>query len=117
MEKLGLIGIPGFVVKLRSFATALLHGIRNMPDDANAAEAWMLTLADQTLVMTKNGANRLGFAVLLLFYTRRVLGGGDVKLLAVVSLWVDLHCALLFSVLLFVLICLHLNRNEDVLGW
>jgi hypothetical protein len=40
MEKLGLIGIPGFVVKLRSFATALLHGIRNMPDDANAAEAW-----------------------------------------------------------------------------
>jgi hypothetical protein len=68
MEKLGLIGIPGFVVKLRSFATALLHGIRNMPDDANAAEAWMLTLADQTLVMTKNGANRLGFAVLLLFY-------------------------------------------------
>lgn len=39
-----------------------------MPDDANVAEAWVLTLADQTLVMTKNGANRLGFAVLLLFY-------------------------------------------------
>jgi prepilin peptidase CpaA len=48
------------------------------------------------------------FGVLLWFYTRRVLGGGDVKLLAVVALWVDLHCALLFSVLLFVLICLHL---------
>ena len=39
-----------------------------MPDHANAAEAWVLTSADQTLVMTKNGANRLGFAVLLLFY-------------------------------------------------
>ena len=41
-----------------------------MPDDATAtaAEAWVLTFADQTLVMTKNSANRLGFAVLLLFY-------------------------------------------------
>jgi hypothetical protein len=39
-----------------------------MADDANAAEAWVLTLADQALVMTKNSANRLGFAVLLLFY-------------------------------------------------
>jgi hypothetical protein len=39
-----------------------------MPDDANAAEARVLTFADQTLVMTKNSANRLGFAVLLLFY-------------------------------------------------
>jgi hypothetical protein len=39
-----------------------------MPDDGNAAEAWMLTPADQALVITKNSANRLGFAVLLLFY-------------------------------------------------
>jgi TnpA family transposase len=39
-----------------------------MPDDGNAVEAWMLTPADHALVMTKNGANRLGFAVLLLFY-------------------------------------------------
>jgi TnpA family transposase len=41
-----------------------------MPDDASASavEAWVLTFADQTLVMTKNSANRLGFAVLLLFY-------------------------------------------------
>ncbi len=39
-----------------------------MLDDATTAEAWVLTLADQMLVMTKNGANRLGFAVLLLFY-------------------------------------------------
>jgi hypothetical protein len=39
-----------------------------MPDDVNAAEASMLTPADQALVITKNSANRLGFAVLLLFY-------------------------------------------------
>ena len=39
-----------------------------MANDGNTAEARMLTLADQTLVMTKSGANRLPFAVLLLFY-------------------------------------------------
>jgi Domain of unknown function (DUF4158) len=39
-----------------------------MPDDGSAAETWMLTPADQALVMTKNSANRLGFAVLLSFY-------------------------------------------------
>jgi TnpA family transposase len=39
-----------------------------MPDDGNAAGALMLTPADQALVVTKNSANRLGFAVLLLFY-------------------------------------------------
>jgi len=39
-----------------------------MPGDGNSVEAWMLTPADHALVMTKNGANRLGFAVLLLFY-------------------------------------------------
>jgi TnpA family transposase len=39
-----------------------------MPDDGHAAEALMLTPPDQALVVTKNSANRLGFAVLLLFY-------------------------------------------------
>jgi hypothetical protein len=39
-----------------------------MADDGDAAETWTLTPADQTLVGTKNGANRLGFAALLLFY-------------------------------------------------
>jgi TnpA family transposase len=34
----------------------------------DGAEAWMLTMADQTSVMTKHGANRLRFAVLLAFY-------------------------------------------------
>ena len=40
-----------------------------MEDDGpDIPECWTLTPADQTLVMAKSRANRLGFAVLLLFY-------------------------------------------------
>jgi hypothetical protein len=39
-----------------------------MANDGNVAEAWMLTMEDRTSAMTKNGASRLRFAVLLLFY-------------------------------------------------
>lgn len=39
-----------------------------MLNDGTAAEAWTLTPADHALVMIKNSGNRLGFAVLLLFY-------------------------------------------------
>lgn len=48
------------------------------------------------------------FAVLALFYTKGVIGGGDVKLVAIVCLWVGVHCALLFSILLLLFIGLHL---------
>jgi prepilin peptidase CpaA len=54
-------------------------------------------------------------SLLLWFYSRGVLGGGDVKLLPVVCLWVGSHCALLFSALLFVLIVFHLVIVK--LGW
>ena len=37
-------------------------------DRSNLAERWTLTPADQKLVLAKSQANRLGFAVLLLFY-------------------------------------------------
>jgi hypothetical protein len=37
-------------------------------DGPNITERWTLTPADQMLVMAKSRANRLGFAVLLLFY-------------------------------------------------
>lgn len=47
------------------------------------------------------------FAVLLWFYTRGVVGGGDVKFVSVACLWIGLHCLLLFSIALFVLISLH----------
>ena len=37
-------------------------------DQRDIPEGWTLTPADLTLVMAKGRANRLGFAVLLLFY-------------------------------------------------
>jgi prepilin peptidase CpaA len=55
------------------------------------------------------------FALLLWFYTRGVIGGGDVKFVAVACLWVGLHCALLFSITLLLLIGLHLFAAW--MGW
>jgi prepilin peptidase CpaA len=55
------------------------------------------------------------FAVLVLFYTKGVIGGGDVKLVSIVCLWVAVHCALLFSLLLLLFIGLHLFAAW--LGW
>jgi prepilin peptidase CpaA len=47
------------------------------------------------------------FVVLLCFYAKGAVGGGDVKLVSVVCLWIGTHCALLFSALLLVFIGLH----------
>lgn len=55
------------------------------------------------------------FGVLLILYGRRVLGGGDVKLLSVAALWVGTHGALVFSVLLLSLICAHVFAVK--MGW
>jgi len=55
------------------------------------------------------------FAVLLFFYARGVVGGGDVKLLAVVSLWIKAGHAVPFSILLLGFICLHVVMAK--LGW
>jgi Flp pilus assembly protein protease CpaA len=55
------------------------------------------------------------FGVLLWFYTEGAVGGGDVKLVVVVCLWIGTHCALLFSVLLFMLGGLHLLAAK--MGW
>ena len=48
------------------------------------------------------------FAVLLWFYAKGAVGGGDVKLVPLVCLWVGTHCALLFSILLLAFISVHL---------
>jgi Flp pilus assembly protein protease CpaA len=55
------------------------------------------------------------FAVLLFFYGRGVVGGGDVKLMAVVSLWIREDHALPFSILLLMFICFHVLTAK--LGW
>jgi prepilin peptidase CpaA len=55
------------------------------------------------------------FAVLLWFFARRMIGGGDVKLVSVACLWVGVHCALLFSVLMLAFLVLHLGAAK--MGW
>jgi Flp pilus assembly protein protease CpaA len=72
------------------------------------ARTWHEVIADVLV-----GTAVLGF--LLWSYTRGAVGGGDVKLLPVVCLWVGAHCAILFSALLLVFIVLHLIIVR--LGW
>ena len=55
------------------------------------------------------------FAVLLWFYANKLIGGGDVKFMAVVCLWVGGHCALLFSAFLLFFIGVHLGAAR--MGW
>jgi Flp pilus assembly protein protease CpaA len=52
------------------------------------------------------------FVVLLWFYGRGAIGGGDVKLVSVVCLWIDAHCALLFSILLLGFVGLHVAATR-----
>src|SRR5947209_11249942 len=47
------------------------------------------------------------FAFLLLCYARGWMGGGDVKLLTVAFLWVGIHCALAFALLLLLFAGVH----------
>jgi Flp pilus assembly protein protease CpaA len=55
------------------------------------------------------------FAVLLWLYSKGSIGGGDVKLVPVVCLWIGTHCALLFSLLLLLFVVLHLGAVRA--GW
>ncbi len=48
------------------------------------------------------------FGFLLIPYARKLIGGGDVKFLAVACLWTGTHCALLFSSALLGFIVFHL---------
>jgi prepilin peptidase CpaA len=47
------------------------------------------------------------FLMLLIFYSRRALGGGDVKLLTVAFLWVGYGCMLPFTILLLLFTLIH----------
>jgi prepilin peptidase CpaA len=62
----------------------------------------------------------IGFAIFMLiimlyYYSRGMMGGGDVKLLTVAFLWVGIECALVFAILLAVFIVIHLIVVR--LGW
>jgi prepilin peptidase CpaA len=55
------------------------------------------------------------FGVMLYCYARKLVGGGDVKLLAVACMWTGIHCALVFSVAVLVFIGLHVTAVKS--GW
>ena len=57
----------------------------------------------------------LMFVPLLVFYARRLMGAGDVKLLTVAFLWVGLDCALMFAIMLLTLVCIHAVAAK--FGW
>src|SRR5437879_6273984 len=46
-------------------------------------------------------------AILVYFYSRHWMGGGDVKILSVAFLWVGVDCALPFALLLLLFASLH----------
>jgi prepilin peptidase CpaA len=55
------------------------------------------------------------FGVSLGFYARKLIGGGDVKLLSATCLWLGTRCAFLFSIALLVFVALHLAAKR--MGW
>ena len=46
-------------------------------------------------------------AIMIYYYSQNLMGGGDVKLLAVAFLWTGPRCALLFAILLAVFVLIH----------
>jgi prepilin peptidase CpaA len=57
----------------------------------------------------------LMFIVMCFFYSLRLMGGGDVKLLGIAFLWVGIGCALPFALLL--LLCASIHAIAARLGW
>ena len=67
-----------------------------------------------------NAAWNLGLAAgvflfLIYFYSRRWIGGGDIKILPVAFLWTGIDCAFLFVLLLLAFVCLHTAAAR--FGW
>jgi prepilin peptidase CpaA len=61
------------------------------------------------------GFATLIFVVLVYFYSRNLVGGGDVKLLTVALLWAGIDCALPFAFLLLLFAMIHTLAAR--LGW
>jgi prepilin peptidase CpaA len=57
----------------------------------------------------------LMFAAMLVLYSRRLMGGGDVKLLSVAFLWVGIDCAMSFALLLLAFAGIHATAAK--FGW
>jgi len=61
------------------------------------------------------GFAALMFGIMLFFYSRKAMGGGDVKILTVAFLWVGVGCAFPFAVLLAIFAALHVAAAK--FGW
>jgi prepilin peptidase CpaA len=61
------------------------------------------------------GFAALMFGIMLYFYARNAMGGGDVKILTIAFLWVGVGCAFPFAVLLAVCAALHVAAAK--FGW
>jgi len=48
------------------------------------------------------------FVIMLYFYLKKMMGGGDLKLLTVALLWVGPFCALPFALFLLLFVCIHI---------
>ena len=48
------------------------------------------------------------FVIMLYFYLKKMMGGGDLKLLTVALLWVGPFCALPFALFVLLFVCVHL---------
>jgi prepilin peptidase CpaA len=48
------------------------------------------------------------FVILLYFYSMKLMGGGDLKLLVVAFLWVGPFCVVPFSLFLILFVCIHM---------
>ena len=55
------------------------------------------------------GFAALLFLIMLYFYSKKMMGGGDVKLLTVALLWVGPFCALPFALFLLLFVCIHIG--------
>ena len=61
------------------------------------------------------GLSAVILVILIYFYSHKLVGGGDVKLLTVALLWVGLDCALPFAVLLLIAATIHTLAAK--IGW
>jgi len=101
------IGITDFrIFKIRNYAVLLLL-VLYVPF-ALVARSWFDIIMSVLFAL-------IMFAGLLWFFAKRVLGGGDVKLLSVACLWVGVHCVVPFAIFLLLLLGVHLAAVR--VGW
>jgi prepilin peptidase CpaA len=106
---LGIIAIACAVLFYVAFADLQNYKIKNELVMLLAAlyGAYVVATGTWSEALTHLMVAALIFAVMLVFYSYGLLGGGDVKLLTVAFLWVGKDCALLFAVVMLAITGVH----------